>query len=144
MLSAAVLAPESVEAAWGSVRAVVVSAPQALTGDLPEITLGRSGTAADLDTCDGTFTQMLEYSNPQAPPVWAAHNNCGGDVVLPWTEGQQFRIGDTVYEVLEVRRLPKFTSTARDLTGLGGELALQTCLYGEHTMAFLGASPVTT
>jgi hypothetical protein len=142
VLTAGTIAPESVEAAWGSVRSVVVSAPEALTGALPEIALGISGTAENLDTCDGTFTEMLEYRNPAAPPVWAAHNNCGGDVILPWSEGQRFLIGDNVYEVIEVRNLPKFTSSAGDLTGLAGEIALQTCLFGQPVMTFLGASPV--
>lgn len=139
ILSAGAIAPQSVESAWGHIRAVAVATPQALTGVLPEVSLGRPGTAEDLDACDGTFTKMIEYNNPDAPPVWAAHNSCGGDAILPWGEGQQFLIDGDRYVVLEVRHLPKFTSTSDDLAGLQGDIALQTCLYGKPLIAFIGA-----
>lgn len=142
LLTAGATIPDTVESAWGTVRAITVTAPQRLTGALPEISLGASGTAKELDACDGTFTRMLEYRNPDAPPVWAAHNNCGGDTILPWAEGQQFRVDGALYIVVDIRHLPKFTSTPDDLAGLDGEIAFQTCLYGKPVMAFVGADRV--
>jgi hypothetical protein len=76
--------------------------------------------------------------------VWAAHNNCGGDVLLPWEEGQriQFEGDDQVYEVVDIRYTPKIWASTSDLVGLGGELALQSCFYGEDRMKFIGLDPV--
>ncbi|KQQ62663.1 hypothetical protein [Microbacterium sp. Leaf320] len=119
-----------------------MTTPQLFTRELPSVRLGASGSAIDLDRCDGTFTEMVDYRQREVPPVWAAHNNCGGDTILPWKEGQRFLVGDEEYEVVEVRLLPKYTATPKDLLGMKGELALQTCLYGEPLMSFVGATSV--
>lgn len=139
LLTATTVAPEPVAAAWGVVRTGVVSAPQLITGELPHVTLGASGGDQELDRCEGTFTEMIPYRRDGLPPIWAAHNNCGGDVILPWQTGQQFMVDDRTYEVVEVRLVPKHTTTTVDLVGLAGDLGLQTCLYGEQTMVFVGA-----
>lgn len=141
-LTAAAVDPQAIETVWGSARAVMVTAPLALSGDLPEVTLGASGTAADLDLCDGTFTEMVDYDAEGVPPVWAAHNKCGGDVILPWSVGQHLVIDSQEYEVVDMMTVPKFTSTVDDVAGLEGMLALQTCLYGDPQIRFVGVAPV--
>ncbi|WP_157749875.1 hypothetical protein [Microbacterium sp. TPU 3598] len=109
------------------------------------VTLGVVGGQAELDRCDGTFTHTDLYGTTQ-PPVWAAHNNCGGDVILPWEIGQEIAVTingvSTTYRVVETRDTPKKGATTADLAGIGGELLLQTCYYGENRMKFLALDPV--
>ena len=78
------------------------------------------------------------------PETAAAHNNCGGDVLLPWDEGQQIQIEgrDEVYEVIDIRYTSKIWASTDDLVGLQGDLALQTCFYGEDRMKFVGLEVV--
>lgn len=91
---------------------------------------------------------MLSYESEDAtwPPVFAAHNNCGGDVILSWKLSQEVFLEEagekTVYRIVDIREIPKTWSTTADLKGLGGELALQTCLYGEDLMRFVGLEAV--
>ena len=40
--------------------------------------------------------------------------------------------------VIDIRYTPKIWATTEDLIGLQGELALQTCFYGEDRMKFIG------
>jgi hypothetical protein len=144
----ALLAPQAVEMAYGEIKVGVTEKVQQVREEvleeLPVVRLGVSGGQTELDWCDGTFTEMLSYETPDVPPVWAAHNNCGGDVLLPWEEGQriQFEGDDQVYEVVDIRYTPKIWASTSDLVGLGGELALQSCFYGEDRMKFIGLDPV--
>lgn len=109
------------------------------------VTLGVTGGQVELDRCDGTFTHTDLYGTTQ-PPVWAAHNNCGGDVILPWETGQEIAVTldgvVTTYRVVETRDTPKKGATTADLAGIGGELLLQTCYYGQNRMKFLALEPV--
>lgn len=145
----ALLAPDMTQRVYGTVKVTasqaLASARQQVTGEIPTVRLGVSGDVAELDRCDGTFTEMTSYENDSVPEVWAAHNNCGGDVVLPWDVGQRLRLegSDQVYEVVDIRRTAKTWATTDDLVGLDGELALQTCHYGEDRMKFIGLRPVT-
>lgn len=159
LLAGAFLAPNEVQRVYGAVKVKVDETVQTVkvkVGEtvqtdqedtfevLPEVALGVSGGIPELDRCDGTFTEMLSYEHAGVPPVWAAHNNCGGDVLLPWDVGQRLRFAgsEQVYEVVDVRTVPKTWSTTADLVGLGGDLALQTCFYGEDRMKFIGLTPV--
>lgn len=150
----ALFAPEATERIYGDAkvtvqglgRDVAAAAEEATTGErsYPQISLGASGTAEDLDRCDGTFTEMKSYEREGVPPVWAAHNNCGGDIILPWEVGTELQIAGspTVYRVVDIRFTSKVWSSTADLVGLSGELALQTCFYGEDRMKFIGLQPV--
>lgn len=83
-----IAAPEEVEYVYGTVKTTVTgsldAAREDVFGDLPTVDLGATGGVAELDGCDGTFTEMSSYEREGVPPVWAAHNNCQGDVLLPW------------------------------------------------------------
>lgn len=143
-----IAAPEEVEYVYGTVKTTVTgsldAAREDVFGDLPTVDLGATGGVAELDGCDGTFTEMSSYEREGVPPVWAAHNNCQGDVLLPWEIGQQLRVegSDQVYEVVDIRHTPKTWATTDDLLGLDGSFALQTCFYGEDRMKFVGLEPV--
>ncbi|MGO1852752.1 MAG: hypothetical protein ACTH0V_05015 [Microbacteriaceae bacterium] len=144
IIAGLIFAPQALEQAYGNVRTTVISAADDLRGTLPTIRLGATGGIPDLDRCDGTFTEMTSYEHDGVPPVWAAHNNCQGDVILPLELGQQVQVeGDNrIYEVVDIRPTPKVWATTDDLVGLNGELALQTCFYGEDRMRFVALESV--
>lgn len=148
VLGASVVAPEVTETAYGAVKRTVTAqvdlVRETVFEELPTVALGATGGMAELDRCDGTFTEIAAYQREGVPPVWAAHNNCGGDVTLAWERGQRVSISgsDAVYEVVEVRAVSKTWSSTDDLVGLSGELALQTCFYGENRMKFVALSLV--
>lgn len=147
-LASAIVAPQSVEYTYGTVKTVlsgsIDAARENVLGDLPTVSLGVTGGVQELDGCDGTFTEMSSYAREGVPPVWAAHNNCDGDVLLPWEVGQRVRVdgSEQVYEVVDIRHAPKTGATTDDLMGLDGSFALQTCFYGENRMKFVGLEPV--
>lgn len=149
LLFGLLVAPGSMEYGYGqlktSVTGTVSQARESISGDLPSVRLGTSGGVSELDRCDGTFTEMKSYERDGVPPVWAAHNNCSGDAMLPWELGQRVQIegDDRVFEVVDVRDTPKTWATTEDLLGLGGEFALQTCFYGEDRMKFVGLAVVS-
>ncbi|MFB8188133.1 hypothetical protein ACFC14_02340 [Microbacterium sp. NPDC055988] len=146
----AVVAPERVERAYGATKstvdAIAAGVRATVLDELPRARLGATGGKAELSRCDDTFTQMASYTRAGVPPVWAAHNNCGGDVILNWQLGDHVILstaqGDVEYEVVEVRHVPKTWSSTDDLLGLDGDLALQTCLYGQDIMDFVGLDRV--
>ncbi|MGW9113127.1 hypothetical protein [Microbacterium sp. NPDC055683] len=141
-------APQAVEQAYGTIKVgfaeKVQQVQEQVFEELPTVKLGVSGGQTELDYCDGTFTEMLSYEREGVPPVWAAHNNCGGDVILPWEVGQRIQVegDDTVYEIVDIRYTSKIWSSTADLVGLGGDLALQSCFYGEDRMKFIGLKAV--
>ncbi|WP_315069880.1 hypothetical protein [uncultured Microbacterium sp.] len=137
--------PEAVERGYGAVRAAIVSVENSTSGELPSVRLSSDGGIEGLDRCDGSFSEMTSYRQTGVPPVYAAHNNCGGDITHPWAVGQRVRIEGRgeVYEVVEVRDTPKRWVTTAALEGLSGDLALQTCYYGVNRMKFVGLVAVS-
>lgn len=144
ILVLALTAPQTIEQGYGHVRGAVNDVSASVSeawGVLPSVALGVQGGQDELDWCDGTFIEMLSYQSAEnVPPVYAAHNTCGGDVVLNWTAGTQLTIDGRpgTYEVVEVRNTEKHWVTTDDLVGLQGELALESCFYGENRMQFVG------
>ncbi|GGA75124.1 hypothetical protein GCM10011490_27340 [Pseudoclavibacter endophyticus] len=148
VLGGLVLAPNQTASVLGDMKVGAQSAVQDASGRAPEVQLGETGPVSLLDVCDGLFYGMASYEDVnQIIPVYAAHNNCGGDVVLAWDVGDRIQIeGDGrsgLFEVVDVRITPKTWATTSDLIGLGGEFALQSCYYGINEMRFLGLEPVT-
>lgn len=144
-LAASVFAPDLVDRVTGDVKVAVQKQWHEIVAadELPMIRLGGEGGMVELDRCDGTFTEMISYRIDGVPPLYAAHNNCGGDVILGWELGQRITVAgsDTVYEVVEERHTPKW-SNVDELVGMAGELVVQTCFYGENRMRFLALEPV--
>lgn len=147
ILVLALTAPQTIEQGYGHVRGAVNDVSASVSeaqGVLPSVALGVQGGQVELDWCDGTFIEMVSYQSAEnVPPVYAAHNNCGGDVVLNRTVGTQLTIDGRpgTYEVVEVRNTEKHWVTTDELVGLQGELALQSCFYGENRMQFVGLKP---
>lgn len=137
----AVAAPDVVERGYGVVQIAAAQVVNRVT--VPEVRLGARGGQRELDRFDGTFTEMTSYEREGVPPVWAAHNNAGGDAVLPLAVGQWVRVVDpsgegVEYRVVDVRVTPKHGVTSADLDGLSGDLVLQSCFFGEARMRFVG------
>ncbi|MBF4459416.1 hypothetical protein [Pseudoclavibacter sp. VKM Ac-2867] len=149
ILVLALTAPQTIEQGYGHVRGAVNDVSASVSeaqGVLSSVALGVQGGQDELDWCDGTFIEMVSYQSAEdVPPVYAAHNNCGGDVVLNWNVGTQLTIDGRpgTYEVVEVRNTEKHWVTTDELLGLQGELALQSCFYGENQMQFVGLKPIT-
>lgn len=144
-LSASVFAPDLVDKVTGDVKVSVLKQFHQIFApdELPTIRLGGEGGMVELDHCDGTFTEMVSYRIDDVLPLFAAHNNCGGDVILGWDLGQRVMVegSDVVYEVVEERHTPKW-SNVEALVGMTGEFMVQTCFYGENRMRFLSLAPV--
>jgi len=150
------LMPDTVEKGYGALktgyRGTVDKVQEQVFDEYPTVALGVTGDETDLDiACNAgdtyhTFTIMKSYERDGVPETAAAHNNCGGDVLLPWEEGQKINIEgddmDGLYEIIDIRYTPKIWATTEDLIGLEGDLALQTCFYGEDRMKFIGLEKV--
>lgn len=145
LLAASLLAPQVVDKVTGELKVAVEKQVRAVLSpeQLPEIRLGGEGGMRELDLCDGAFTEMTGYRSDDVPPLYAAHNYCGGDIILGWDLGQRVRVSgsDVVYEVVEERHTPKW-SQLDALRGMSGELMVQTCYYGENRMRFLALAAV--
>ncbi|WP_424463968.1 hypothetical protein [Pseudoclavibacter helvolus] len=145
VLAMSLFAPTTVERGYGQVKAAVNNV--AAEVQLPSVRLGVEGGQAELDVCDGSFIEMTSYRNTVGvPAVYAAHNNCGGDIVLNWQVGTQFEVEGQpgIYEVVDVRHTAKHWETTEALIGLQGDFALQSCFYGEDRMQFVGIRHVTS
>lgn len=139
------IAPEAVERTVQELHRVIGSGLQERDGaGLPIIALGPPGGEPELDRCPAAFVEMIPYRAAGVLPTYAAHNVCGGDIILGWSLGQRVRIkGDPgSYEVVDIVSIPKGTATVADLRGVHGSMTLQTCYYGVQRMRLVGLAPV--
>ena len=148
LISGTIFVPQTVEKVYGNTKTVIQHQVQVIQQavvpeQLATVTLGGLGGKAELDWCDGTFIEMESYRIPGVPPVYAAHNSCGGDIILGWTVGQHIQITNTghIYEIVEERYTTKW-SQIDSLVGMQGDLVLQSCYYGENKMRFLGLKEI--
>lgn len=141
-----VLFPHQAEQVAGNIKLTY----QQLTSDpaeLPTIQLGPEGGKRALDNApDKTFIEMTSYRIPDVPPVYAAHNNRGGDIILGWKINQQVTVIDRngiagTYVVVEERQTPKWANVEK-LAGMRGPIVVQTCFYGKNLMRFLSLVPL--
>jgi len=154
--AATVLAPDSVERAWGTVRNVTTRIETRVRHDgVAQVRLGEPGDTADMDACTGSFTEMESYRLEKSlQPTFAAHNSCHGDVILSWSKGTLVDVQPAGgkarrYVVTDTRDIARYGTTTADITGLKGTILLQTCYYGEPRMRFValtpdGATPATS
>ena len=148
LISTAV-APEWTEEVVGNaVAQVQQTAVDAGVTPPPLLTLAGPGGQAELDRCDGTWTQMVQYIEGGVPqPVHSAHNGCGGNPLLTLEMGGTIDVrqldGTVVtYQAVDERRVAQVGTTTADIMGMGGDLILQTCFWDNATMRFVGLSPV--
>lgn len=145
VFAAIALVPDTVQRISGSVKVSATKWAWDLfqPDTLPEVVLGSEGGTRELNRCTGEFIEMVSYRQEGVLPLYAAHNVCGGDIILGWELGQRVRVegSDTIYRVVEERHTPK--GTGGDLLrGMAGEFMLQTCYYGENRMRFLALAPL--
>ena len=143
------VAPEWTEEVVGNaVAQVQQTAADAGVTPPPVLTLAGPGGQAELDRCDGTWTQMVQYIEGGVPqPVHSAHNGCGGNPLLTLEMGGTIDVrqldGTVVtYQAVDERRVAQVGTTTADIMGMGGDLILQTCFWDNATMRFVGLSPV--
>lgn len=145
LFGASVFAPQVVDRVVGNTGVAIQKQVREIVapGVLPELRLGIEGGMPELDLCDGTFTEMVGYRSDDVLPLYAAHNNCGGGIILGWPLGQHVRIAgaEAVYEVVEERYTPKWSSVDV-LEGMTGEFMVQTCVFGENRMRIISLAPV--
>lgn len=139
------LMPLQAEKAAGAFRVFASVASDKISGrDYPMIRLGAKGDKVLLDRCDGSFVQMTSYETEGLQPVYAAHNICRGETILPLSEGDLVEVeGRGIYTVSDERHTKKSWSTTDDILGMTGDFLLQTCFYGRDTMKFVALSPQT-
>lgn len=143
------VAPEWTEEVVGNaVAQVQQTAVNTGVAPPPVLTLAGPGGQAELDRCDGTWTQMIQYIEVGVPqPVHSAHNGCGGNPLLTLEMGGTIDVrqldGNVVtYQAVDERRVAQVGTTTADIMGMGGDLILQTCFWDNSTMRFVGLSPV--
>ncbi len=144
LIGFSVFFPNQAEKAAGDARIFAGQVAMAARGqEHPIVTLGERGTKATLDRCDGTFTEMGAYEMDGLQPVYAAHNICKGEVILPLEVGDLVEIdGQGLYQIMTERHTKKTWSTTDEILGMDGDIILQSCYYGENRMKFISLSPV--
>lgn len=147
LLALQMLFPAQLERAIGEVRVAVTGTVSDIAQQIsPEshdsITLGPLGGRREMNWCDGRFIEMESYRISGVLPVYAAHNNCGGAVILSWELGDTVKVSgsDALYEVVAERHTKKWDNIA-SLRGMEGELLVQTCFFGQNKMRFLALAP---
>lgn len=106
---------------------------QAVTNNYPEITLNGEGDLPELRVAPvGTFVKLTRYEVPGVIPVYGAHNDRGGNVILNWKVGQKVKIiqngTETVYVLAGDAQLYQ-SAHVSDLKQLRGDFALQSCYF---------------
>lgn len=139
------LAPDVTERVAGDVRIKVAETKRKVVDrdPYPTVRLSGPGGMRQVDACDGSFVEMSSYELPGLQQVFAAHNNCKGDVILPWKTGQKVRVaGHGMWVVSDTRDLNKTWSRTDELLGMTGDIILQTCYWGRDVMKFVALTPL--
>lgn len=108
-----------------------------------------SGGGLTVDRCSGGFTLMSDYAvDGRVPPVVAAHNNCGGALVLGLRVGDRVRVvggGELagLYRVVGDRVLGAVGASTGGLVGVEGELLVQSCFWVGDRIRFVGLERVS-
>ena len=140
----AIFLPQEAEKIAGEARIATGQAVMKAQGKKhPTVRLGVRGGKPELNRCDGTFIEMASYETEGLQPVYAAHNNCKGEVVLPLKLGEKIKVKDRgMYRITDIRYTKKTWSTTDEILDMDGELILQSCFYGENRMKFIAITPV--
>lgn len=114
----------------------------------PTLYFNGSGGNYELDiAAAGDWIFLDSYAKVETVlPVWALHNNIGGDIILPWEIGQKFNVVgegyDGEYIIVDTRDVYKW-GLVNQIEGMQGDFALQTCRYGEDVVKFVSAVPLS-
>ncbi len=149
----ALLWPESTQhaggAVVGAVRQQVQHIEQSKNDGIPTVTLGPEGGPSAIDTSpSGEFVEMASYRvQAGLQPVFAAHNGSGGDILLPWANGQEVDVVATDgtvtrMRVTDMRDTPQYGVTTADILGMAGSIVLQSCYWTSDEMKFVALTPL--
>ncbi len=106
------------------------------------VTISNTGGEREMDYCAGGFTEMVNYAGLEGRRLLSAHNNCGGDVILPMEVGDHVIIeGEREYVITELRDTGKSIDTSA-VNDMNGEVLLQSCYYEGSSMKFAALTPV--
>lgn len=140
------LVPQTTERIVGDVRVKTEQLRRTIGGvHHPTVRLSGPGGQADLDACDGSFVHMESYEMPKLQPIFSAHNNCRGEVILPLQVGDVLAVdgeASGLWRVTDIRDLQKTWAFSEDLLGMDGQIILQTCYWGRSTMKFMAIEPL--
>lgn len=106
------------------------------------VSIVNSGGEREMDYCSGGFTEMTEYDGLEGRRLASAHNNCGGDIILPMEVGDHVIIeGQGEFVISETRDTSKSIDTSA-ISNMNGTLLLQTCYYKADAMKFVALTPI--
>ena len=138
LVASAAFAPDQTEKIVGEVKVAIEDTSNKVRGKHVTVKLGKKGGLREVDRCDGTWIEMTSYELEGLQPVYAAHNMCKGDKILPLKKGDRIKVkGGEMYQIADIRYLKKTWSTTDKLLGMRGDLILQSCFYGENRMKFI-------
>ena len=144
LIAGTIFFPDEAEKIAGEVRIATGQTIMKAKGQAhPIIRLGVRGGKRELDRCDGSFIEMASYETEGLQPVFAAHNNCKGEVLLPLKIGELVEVkGHGLHVITDIRYTKKTWSTTNDIMDMTGDFIVQSCFYGENRMKFIGLTPV--
>lgn len=90
---------------------------------------------------DRIEAEKLRADEPQSSEEWwvLGHPAWPSGTDFPTQRVNVSGLGyDGLYEVVDIRHTSKVWSSTDDLVGLRGDLALQSCFYGQDQMKFVG------
>lgn len=132
---------------WGGIKDTGYSI--SATVQTPEVTLGPLGGQYEIDLCqNGVFIEVDAYKvDSGVQDIFAAHNGCGGDIILNWDLDQEVIVTDadgssTRYFVSDSRVTPQVGIETTALHGMEGSILLQACFWGSGEMRFVALTPV--
>lgn len=144
--------PEEVQqvgdAVVGQARSMTRQVTEAVTNDLPHVTLGPEAENEAIDTAPtGVFLEMSSYKvTSSLQPVFAAHNGSGGDIILDWQLGETILVtaadgSQQEMEVTDARDVPQENVTTGDILGMSGSILLQSCYWASDEMRIVALTP---
>lgn len=91
------------------------------------------GLQAEVDQCQWV---LMDFSSAVPLPIVAAHNFCGGGIVLEMVPGQRVVLSgaglDGAYTVVASKDAWADQDAADALSGLAGDVILQTCYWEDN------------
>jgi hypothetical protein len=98
-----------------------------------ETFVGNTGEQDAVDECTGGVTYMPTVSDYVGKAYYPIHEHCGGAPILSLEDGDQVKIDDVIYTVVDSVDVQR-GDTAADIDDLAGTALLQTCYPDSEAM----------
>jgi len=135
--AAAAVAPISIASNHTAAATDVVTAPTAIVTEAPEYAfdtyVANTGEQDAVDACTGGVTYMPSVANYVGKAYYPIHNYCGGTPILSLENGDQVRIDDVTYTVIDSVDVER-GDDASVIANLPGSALLQTCYENSNAM----------